>query len=115
MDNTFTPEEANMLVAYGELLKIFTPIIEELGKASIDYSDTLQESTFKIINKLTDHLVEIRDDAEYKRQRDMHFMLGLFAQFHMCDKEVLHKEYRRWCEEFDKLNKPKTDSEDFNG
>jgi hypothetical protein len=45
----------------------------------------------------------------------MHFMLGLFAQFHLCDKEVLHKEYKRWCEEFDKLNKPTADSEDNNG
>ena len=115
MNNTFTPEEANMPVTYGELLTILTSLNQELSKYSIDYTNTLQGQTFKIIDKLTDHIVAIRDDAEYKRQRDMHFMLGLFAQFHMCDKEVLHKEYRRWCEEFDRLNKPKNDSEDANG
>ena len=115
MDNIFKPEEANKPVTYGELLTILTSLNQELSKHSIDYTDTLQKQIFKIIDKLTDHIVEIRNDAEYKRQRDIHFMLGLFAQFHMCDKEVLHKEYKRWCEEFDKLNKPKTDTEDSNG
>lgn len=111
MNNTFTPEEANKPVTYGELLTILTSLNQELSKYSIDYTDTLQKHTFKIIDKLTEHIVAIRDDAEYKRQRDMHFMLGLFAQFHLCDKEVLHKEYKRWCEEFDELNKPQSKSE----
>lgn len=115
MDNVFTPEEANKPVTYGELLKIFGLVIEDLSKNSINYTDTLQKHTFEIIDKLTDHLVEIRDNAEYKRQRDVHFMLGLFSQFHMCDKDVLHKEYKRWCEEFDRLNKPKNNLEDSNG
>lgn len=115
MENTFTPEEANKPVTYGELLKILMPIIEELGKSSINYTDTLQEHTFEIVRKLTDSLVEIRDNADYKRQRDVHFILGLISQFHFCDKDVLHKEYRRWCEEFDKLNKPKPNSEVDNG
>ena len=115
MDNIFTPEEANKPVTYGELLTILTSLNQELSKHSINYTDTLQEHTFKIINKLTDHIVVIRDNAEYKRQRDMRFMLGLFAQFYQCDKEALHKEYKRWCEEFDKLNESKPDKEDANG
>lgn len=114
MDNIFTPEEANMPVTYGELLTIFKSVLDEIAKHSI-YTDTLQKHIFEIINKLTDRIVTIRDDAEYKRQRDVRFMLGLLVQFHMCDKEVLHKEYRRWCEEFDKLNKSTTDPEDVNG
>lgn len=115
MDNILTPEEANKLVTYGELLTILTSMNQELSKCSIDYTNTLQEQTFKIIDKLTDHIVTIRDDAEYKHQRDMRFILGLFAQLHLCDKEVLHKEYRRWCEEFDSLNKQKPESEETNG
>lgn len=115
MNNTFTPEEANMPVTYGELLTILTSLNQELCKHSIDYTNTLQEQTFKIIDKLTNHIVEIRDDAEYKRQRDTRFMMGLLAQLYHCDPEVMRNEYKRWCEEFDKLNKPKTDSEDVNG
>ena len=106
MNNTFTPEEARKPVTYGELLTIFQPVIEDICKRSINYTDTLQEHTFEIINKLTDHLVEIRDDAEYKRQRDVRFMTGLLAQLYHCDIEVVRNEYKHWCEEFDKLNRP---------
>lgn len=115
MNNTFTPEEANMPVTYGELLTILTSLNQELSKYSIDYTNTLQEQTFKIIDKLTNHIVEIRDDAEYERQRDVRFMMGLLAQLYHCDTEVIRNEYKRWCEEFDKLNKPQNDSEDANG
>lgn len=109
MDNVFTPEEANKAVTYGELLTIFGPVIEELGKNSINYTDTLQENIFKIIKELTEHLVEVRDNTEYKRVRDMRFTIGLIAQLDHLDKEVMLKEYCRWCEEFDKINKPKRD------
>lgn len=107
MDNIFTPEEVNKCVAYGDLNLILSEIIKNLSQESIKYSDTLQEGTFKLINTMTDHMVKICDDVDYKRQRDVHFMIGLLAQFNHCDTEVIHKEYRRWCEEFDKLNKPK--------
>lgn len=111
MDSIFTPEEANKPVTYGELSTILQSIVTDLSKHSIDYADALQDSTFKMINKLTDAFVAIRDDADYKRQRDLHFMIGLFAQFYHCDKEVLHKEYKRWCEEFDKMNRPQNNSD----
>lgn len=115
MDKIFTPEEVNKCVTYGDLNLILSEIIKNLSQESIKYSDTLQEGTFKLINTMTDHMVKIRDDAEYKRQRDVHFMIGLLAQFNHCNKEVIHKEYQRWCEEFDKLNKPKANPEDTNG
>lgn len=114
MDNIFTPEEANKSVTYGELTLILGETIKNLGQESIKYSDTLQENTFKLINAMTDHIVKIRDDADYKRQRDIRFMIGLIAQFFNCDKEIIHKEYERWCDEFDKLNKPKANPEDTN-
>ena len=115
MNNVLSPEEASKPVTYGDLLTILTSMNEDMSKHSINYADTLQEHTFEIVRKLTDHLVEIRDDAEYKRARDIRFMIGLFAQFYKCDKEVLHKEYKRWCEEFDKLNRPQNASEGSNG
>lgn len=114
MDNIFTPEETQKLVTYGDLLIILKTVADSINKNAIDYSDTLQKGIFKVIDTLTDSLVKIRDDVEYKRQRDVHFMIGLLAQFNHCDKEVIHKEYQCWCEEFDKLNKPKANLEDTN-
>ena len=108
MMNILTPEEANKPVIYGDLAIILGETIKNLGQESIEYSDTLQENTFKLIDTMTDQMVKIRDDADYKRQRDVHFMIGLISQFFNCDKEIIHKEYQRWCEEFDKLNCPQT-------
>lgn len=104
--NPFTPEEAALPVTYGELFKILVPIIEDIAKHSTKYCDDSQDGTFKLIGKLADELVKLRNDADYKRQRDLRFMIGLFAQVNYLDKETLYKEYVRWCEEFDKLNKP---------
>ena len=109
MDNKLTPEEANKPVTYGDLVLILGETIKNLGQESINYSNTLQENTYKLINTITDHMVKIRDNASYERQRDISFMIGLIAQFNLCNKEVIFNEYKRWCEEFDKLNKPKVD------
>lgn len=109
MDNKLTPEEANKPVTYGDLALILGETIKNLGQESINYSNALQENTYKLINTITDHMVKIRDNASYERQRDIRFVIGLIAQFNLCDKEVIFKEYHRWCEEFDKLNKPKAD------
>jgi hypothetical protein len=111
MENILTPEEAKKPVTYGDLAIILGETIKNLGQESIKYSDTLQENTFKLIDTMTDHMVKIRDDADYKRQRDVRFLIGLIAQFFNCDTEIIHKEYHRWCEEFDKLNRPQTSEE----
>lgn len=111
MENIFTPEEANKPVTYGDLLTILTSVNQDLCEHAINYADGLQEQTFKIIDKITDHIVAIRDDAEYDRQRDIRFMINLIAQIGGYDMNVLNSEYNRWCEEFDKLNKPKTSEE----
>ena len=115
MKSILSPEEANKPVTYGDLEIILGETIKNLGQESIKYSDTLQENTFKLIDTVTNHMVKFRDDADYKRQRDARFMMGLIAQFHHCDKEIIYKEYIHWCEEFDKLNLPQTDMEDVNG
>lgn len=115
MDNLFTPEEASKLVTYGDLALILGETVKNLAQESIKYSDTLQENAFKLIGTMTDQMVKIRDDADYKRQRDVRFLIGLTAQFFNCDKEIIRKEYQRWCEEFDKLNHPTADLEGSNG
>jgi hypothetical protein len=115
MKNILSPEEAIKPVTYGDLMIILGETVKNLGQESIKYSDTLQENTFKLIDKMTDAIVKIHNEAEYKRQRDARFMMGLIAQLYHCDKEIIHIEYQRWCEEFDKLNRPTADSEETNG
>jgi hypothetical protein len=114
IENIFTPEEANTPVTYGELAVIFQTIAAEIAKQTTNYADTLQEDTLKIIDKVTNVLVKMRDDAEYKRQRDACFMMGLIAQLCHCDKEIIHKEYQHWCGEFDKMNRPQDEKEKNN-
>jgi hypothetical protein len=115
MENIFTPEEANKPVTYGDLAIILGETIKNLGQESIKYSDTLQENTFKLVNTMTDHMVKIRDNASYERQRDIRFVLGYLSRLCGCDKDAMYDNYMRWCEEFDKLNRPQTNSEDANG
>jgi hypothetical protein len=115
MDNILTKEEENQLVTYGVLSKLFVYLIDDISKQSINYANTLQEQTFELVRKLTDSLVEIRDNADYKRQRDIRFMINLFAQLNKCDKDVIYREYQRWCAEFDKINKPQGKPEGENG
>lgn len=109
--NTLTPEEAATPVTYGELLTILMPVIEDIAKGTTKYCDDSQDGAFKLIGKLADKLVKIRDDADYKRQRDLRFMIGLLSQINYLDKEVIYKEYVRWCKEFDELNRPQETSE----
>ena len=115
MDNIFTPEEANQPVTYGDLALILGEMINNLSKESINYTNTLQENTFKLIDTITDHMVKIRNDASYERQRDIRFVLGYLASLWGCDNDRMYNNYKHWCEEFDKLNRPKTNSEDTNG
>ena len=99
MDNIFTPEQTNMPVTYGDLMNILTPMMDMVTQGGSDIS-------LKIAEKLSDFMVQIRDDADYKRQRDLRFVINLIAQMGRYDKEVIYSEYQRWCEEFDKLNRP---------
>ena len=114
MDNVFTPEEANMPVTYGELAVVLETLVKEIAKNTAQYSDDAEDYTLKTISKLMDSIIEMRDNIEYKRVRDMRFTIGLIAQLDYLNKEVILKEYCRWCEEFDKINKPKSNKEDAN-
>lgn len=114
MKHILTPEEAARPVTYGDLVTILGEAINNLSQESIKYSDILQENTFKLINQMTEHIVKIRDDSEYKRQRDMMFVISLISRIGHYDKDALYDAYMRWCAEFDGRNKPQTNSEAAN-
>ena len=115
MENIFTPEEANMPVTYSALADILQAVVGELAKHSINDVDTLQNGTFKIIEKLADSLAAMRKDLDYLRERDMHFIINYLAREKVCNRDVLFDIYRGWCDEFDKLNKPKISEEKKDG
>ena len=115
MDNILTPEQAQTLVTYSDLALILGETIKNLGQESINYSDTLQKNTFRLIDQMTDHIVKIRDNASYERQRDIRFVLGYLARLWGCDKDAMYDNYKHWCEEFDKLNKPQISEEKKDG
>ncbi len=115
MNNILTPEEANKPVTYGDLALILGDTVKNLSQESIKYSDTLQENTFKLVDTMTNHMVKIRDNASYERQRDIRFVLAYLARLWGCNNDIMYDNYKRWCDEFDKLNKPHNEPEDTNG
>lgn len=108
MEKIFTPEQANMPVTYGGLMDILTPLMKMVAEEN-------NNITFKSAEIFSDYMVQIRDDADYNRQRDIRFVINLIAQIGNYDKNVLNSEYERWCEEFDKLNKPRSSEEKKDG
>ena len=106
MENIFTPEEANMPVTYGVLLQVLESI-----RPAIDSRDEALRDLEDAVEILIDGLAE----AEYKRVRDMHYILSYLAQERLYNKDKFYDAYLGWCKEYDKLNKPQNDSEDANG
>lgn len=97
MDNIFTPEEENMPVTYGALLQILqsmVPAVESRDKAL----DTFDEAIINLV-----HAVE---DLEYRRIRDIHFILSYLAHERLCNRDKFYDGYVEWCKEYDKRNKP---------
>ena len=106
IENIFTPEEAQMPVTYEVLLQI----LQSLQPAVSSRDKALDAFDEAIIN-----LVHSVEDLEYRRIRDMHFVLSYLASQNLCNRDKLYNMYVDWCEEFDKMNKPKKDVEDING
>lgn len=105
MDNIFTPEEANAPVTYETLLKILNGFLPTIGS-----SDRMIMSLDSTIKTIGDTLA----DAEYKRIRDIRFILSYLAANHLYHRDKLYDMYEEWCKEFDKLNKPQNNPEDTN-
>lgn len=96
MDNIFTPEEENMPVTYGVLLQVLQsmqPAIES------------RDETLRYLEDVILTMSHLLVDAEYKRVRDMHFILSFLARERLYNKDKLYDSYIEWCKEYDKLNK----------
>ena len=99
IDNILMPERDDSPITHSELETILTTIMEAISQVN---SDTL----LNFADILSNYVVRIRNEAEYNRLRDLRFMINLVSQMGNYDKNVLYTEYERWCDEFDRLNKP---------
>ena len=99
----FTEAELNMPVTFRDLcvwINGITPsIVEEQDKLIQMYFD----GTRKIIDMMADTI----QDLKYEQMRDRIFFMNTISHFNHVSKDVLSETYTRWCEEYDKLNKPK--------
>lgn len=105
MDNIFTPEEAQMPVTYEALLQILQ---------SLQPAVTSRDKALDVFDEAMTNLARSVEDLEYRRIRDMHFILSYLASQNLCNRDKLYNMYVDWCGEFDKMNKPKTSKENNN-
>ena len=105
MDNIFTPEEAQMPVTYEALLQILQ---------SLEPAVSSRDKALDVFDEAIINLVHSVEDFEYRRIRDMHFILSYLASQNLCNRDKLYNMYVDWCGEFDKMNKPKTSKENNN-
>lgn len=105
MDNLFTPEEAQMPVTYEALLQIFQSLQLTVGS---------RDKALDVFDEAITSLIRSVEDLEYRRIRDMHFILSYLASRDLCNRDKLYNMYVDWCEEFDKMKQPKKDMETTN-
>jgi hypothetical protein len=101
MDNIFTHEEAAAFVTYNDL----TIVLEETLKMISEEIIKADNITFDGLNNLVNILADRINDIEYKRIRDMYFILGRLAYQSHCTTYDMRKTYENYCDEFDRLNK----------
>ena len=99
MHNIMTPEEKSTPVTFGDLAIFSEAILAQLSDAMIK-SD---EAMFNGVASLVDMLANRINEIEYKRARDMRFLLSYLGSLR--PSIDLYKTYEAYCEEFDKLNK----------
>lgn len=101
MQDIFTLEESSMPVTYGNLLVILQTLIKNISEETLK----ADEVTFNGVSNLVDILADRINEIEYRRVRDMHFVLNYLAYLRHCTIDEMKKTYETYCEEFDKLNK----------
>lgn len=96
--------EEDVKFVYENMLK---PVMEEAAKATAEGIARSTKITDKMFSAIADTIQELR----YEMMRDRRFFLGFISEYTHLDKESLYDGYKKWCEEFDKLNnKGQTDA-----
>ena len=67
-----------------------------------------RDKALDVFDEAITNLVRSVEDLEYRRIRDMHFILSYLASENLYNRDKFYDMYVDWCKEFDKMNKPKT-------
>ena len=99
----WTEEDVEFLYKY-----LLPPFGDEMAKALDEYDKVNAE----VLEKLSDALLKKISEIRYEQLRDRSFYKAMFTQFSrqnmLLSPDSYDEAYRVWCEEFDKLNKEKT-------
>ena len=101
MDNIFTHEEAAAFVTYNDLAIVLEETLKMVSEEIIKADNITFDGLNSIINILADRI----NDIQYKRIRDMYFILNYLAYQNHCTTYDMRKTYENYCDEFDRLNK----------
>ncbi len=88
---------------------ILQPVLDVVIQGVADEQGKLDKITDKMLRSIGDAIHDIR----YEQERDRRFYKAMFTQLllknTMLTPTAYDEFYKNWCEEFDKLNKEKTD------
>ena len=102
MENNFiTPEEAGQSVTYGHLIVM----MQEFIKAADANAQRADGIYWNEVTRVANSLFAGLQEAEYRRARDIHFLLTVFADMNVDTRDNLIAHYNSYCAEFDKLNR----------
>lgn len=102
MENNFiTPEEAGQSVTYGRLIMMMQEFIKAANANAQQADGVYWNEVTRIANSLFAGLQE----AEYRRARDMLFLLTVLSDMNVDTQANLITHYHSYCAEFDKLNR----------
>lgn len=91
-------------VTWGELM----PLIFEVSNKTLDVAAEMDKSILKVTDAIADGTTKYYDEAEYRRMRSMAFCLAMMGYG---DSTKWRPIYDKFCEDFDKLNRPKDKKE----
>lgn len=87
------------------------PCIEQLVKQNTEI-DNLSHETYQKIFKL---IVKRTREIDYEIQRDRSCFLSFLGLMHHYSQDEMNRAYKKYCEEFDQLNKHMLEDSDEKG
>lgn len=85
-------------VTWGDLLETLCAMSTEIME-TIKIADECQD---KVVDSLGQHILELYNEAEYRRIRSMSFVLAMTGH---TDSSKWRPIYEEYCKEYDKLNR----------
>ena len=101
-EEVFTEEKLKQPVTFRDLCMLMEETEFRRAEAVDKLIRTYADGIYDVIKILSDQLCDIK----YEQMRDRRFLMRILSSLHHLDYDALYEEYIRWCEEYDKLNRP---------